>query len=66
MAKNNLKIVLKIYIYPSEENFVMELLSITWLLLEFQCQCRTSVIIIIIILIIILIMIINNSHSNND
>ena len=42
MAKNNLKIVKKyIYIYPSEENFVMELLSITlWLLLEFQCQCQ--------------------------
>ena len=36
MAKNKIKIVLKKY--PSEENFVMELLSITLWLLECQCQ----------------------------
>ena len=42
MAKNKLKTVKKnIYIYPSEENSVMEPPSITlWLLLEFQCQCQ--------------------------
>ena len=50
MAKNKLKTVKKKYIYPSEENSVMEPPSITlWLLLEFQCQCNN-----------------NNNNSNNN